>query len=98
MLQVTGHVAENALFHPLLELQTTISVTPGSSRITVADAVINRQATPAELELLYHCNFGPPFLTEGSRVAVPYHAMAPRDARATDGLGDDPDTASDACR
>ena len=92
VLQVTGHVAESALFHPLLELQTTISVTPGSSRITVADSVVNRQATPAELELLYHCNFGPPFLTEGSRVAMPYHAMAPRDARATDGLGDDPDT------
>ena len=60
VLQVTGHVAESALFHPLLELQTTISVTPGSSRITVADSVINRQATPAELELLYHCE---PFLS-----------------------------------
>jgi len=94
VLQVTGHVAESALFHPLLELQTTISVTPGSSRITVADTVINRQAVPAELELLYHCNFGPPFLAEGSRVAVPYHAMAPRDERAAEGLGDDPDTAS----
>ena len=94
VLQVTGHVAESALFHPLLELQTTISVTPGSSRITVADTVINRQAVPAELELLYHCNFGPPFLAEGSRVAVPYHAMAPRDERAADGLGDDPDIAS----
>ena len=94
VLQVTGRVAESALFHPLLELQTTISVTPGSSRITVADTVFNRQATPAELELLYHCNFGPPFLTEGSRVAVPYHAMAPRDVRATEGLGGDPDTAS----
>ena len=94
VLQVTGHVAESALFHPLLELQTTISVTPGSSRITVADTVINRQAVPAELELLYHCNYGPPFLAAGSRVAVPYHAMAPRDERAADGLGDDPDTAS----
>ena len=69
-------------------------MTPGSSRITVADTVINRQATPAELELLYHCNFGPPFLAAGSRVAVPYDAMAPRDARATEGLGEDPDSAS----
>ncbi|MCY4484955.1 MAG: aldose 1-epimerase family protein [Spirochaetaceae bacterium] len=94
VLQVTGHVAESALFHPLLELQTTISVTPGSSRITIADTVINRQVVPAELELLYHCNFGPPFLAEGSRVAVPYHAMAPRDKRAAEGLGGDPDTAS----
>ena len=93
VLQVTGRVAESALFHPLLELQTTISVTPGSSRVTVADTVINRQAVPAELELLYHCNFGPPFLTGGSRVAVPYHAMAPRDERAADGLGDSPDSA-----
>ena len=87
VLQITGHVAETALFHPLLELQTTISVTPGSSRITVADSVLNRQATPAELELLYHCNFGPPFLAAGSRVAVPFAAMAPRDARAQEGLG-----------
>ena len=93
VLQISGHIAETALFHPVLELQTTISVTPGSSRITIADCVINRQATTAELQLLYHCNFGPPFLGGGSRIAVPYRAMAPRDVRATEGLGDDPATA-----
>ena len=87
VLQVTGHVAESALFHPLLELRTTISVTPGSSRITLADSVHNLQATPAELELLYHCNFGPPFLEPGSRVAAPFTAMAPRDARAQEDVG-----------
>ena len=93
VLQITGHVAETALFHPLLELQTTISVTPGSARITVADSVLNRQATPAELELLYHCNFGPPILAAGSRVALPFAAMAPRDARAQEGFGSDPGAA-----
>ena len=87
VLQITGHVAESALFHPLLELRTTISVTPGSSRITLADSVHNLQATPAELELLYHCNFGPPFLEPGSRVAAPFTAMAPRDARAQEDVG-----------
>lgn len=94
VLQITGHVAESALFHPLLELRTTITVTPGSSRITLTDSVHNLQATPAELELLYHCNFGPPFLQPGSRVAAPFAAMAPRDARAREGIGADPATAA----
>ena len=94
MLQITGHVAETGLFHPLLELRTTISVSPGSSRITLADSVHNLQATPAELELLYHCNFGPPFLAAGSRAALPFTAMAPRDARAQEGIGADPAAAA----
>lgn len=89
-LQITGHVLESALFHPLLELQTTISVSPGSSRITVSDTILNRQATRAEFQLLYHCNFGPPFLSTGSRFLMPFNTMTPRDSRAKEDLPEDP--------
>ena len=38
------------------------------------------------MELLYHCNFGEPFLQEGSRLVVPAIEVAPRDERAVEGL------------
>ena len=38
------------------------------------------------MQLLYHWNFGPPYLGEGSEFAAPIEALAPRDARAAGGL------------
>ena len=39
------------------------------------------------MELLYHCNFGPPFLEPGSQLLAPDHEVAPRDARAVQDIG-----------
>jgi hypothetical protein len=38
------------------------------------------------MQLLYHCNIGPPFLEAGSRVVVPTHEMAPLTVRAAEGI------------
>ena len=86
VITVTGHVDEAALFCPALRLATSISAGPGSSRLTIADTVRNLQERPAELQLLYHCNYGPPFLEAGSRVLLPFSVAAPRDARAAEGV------------
>jgi hypothetical protein len=86
-IAVIGHVAESALFWPQLELRTRISTRPGSNRFTIADEIVNLKATPSELELLYHCNFGPPFLDAGARLVAPSREVAPRDARATEDIG-----------
>ena len=43
-------------------------------------------AQPAEMQLLYHCNVGPPLLEAGSRVVAPIHEMAPISNRAADGI------------
>src|SRR6516165_1549934 len=67
-LSVTGHVEEAALFFPHLLLSTTITTVPGSGRIVIHDQVQNRAAQPAEMQMLYHCNVGAPFLGPGSRV------------------------------
>lgn len=85
-LSVTGQVEEAALFFPQLRLTTTYSTVPGSNRVVISDKVENRGATPAELQLLYHVNLGPPFLEAGSRVLAPIREMCPLTPRAAEGL------------
>ena len=52
----------------------------------IHDVVENRSAQPAEMQLLYHCNLGPPFLEAGSRVLAPMREMAPQTPRAAEGI------------
>jgi hypothetical protein len=85
-LSVTGEVQESALFCPQLQLTTTYTTVPGSNRVVVHDVVGNRAARPAELQMLYHCNFGPPFLEAGGRILAPIREMAPQTPRAAEGI------------
>ena len=85
-LSVTGHVEEGGLFSPRLHLSSTCTTVPGSNRLVIHDVIENRGGEPAEVQLLYHCNVGPPFLEAGSRVVMPVREMAPRDARAAAGV------------
>jgi hypothetical protein len=85
-LSVVGHVEEAGLFLPHLHLTSTVTTVPGSNRVVVHDVVENRAAAPAEVQLLYHCNVGPPFLGAGSRVVAPVREMAPLTARAAEGI------------
>jgi len=85
-LVVLGDVYESALFYPGFHLHAEIGTECGSNAFTICDTVTNLRAAPAEFELLYHCNFGPPFLEEGSRLQVPARLVAPRDARAVEGV------------
>ncbi len=85
-LTVTGEVEEACLFFPQLRLTTTYTTVPGSNKVVIHDAVENRSARPAEMQLLYHCNLGPPFLEAGSRILAPVREMAPQTARAAEGI------------
>jgi hypothetical protein len=85
-LSVIGEVEETALFCPQLRLTSTYTTIPGSNRVVVHDVVENRSAQPAEMQLLYHCNLGPPFLEAGSRVLAPIKEMAPQTPRAAEGI------------
>jgi Domain of unknown function (DUF4432) len=85
-LSVTGEVEEAALFFPHLRLTTTYTTVPGSNRVVVHDVVENRSAQAAEMQMLYHCNFGPPFLEAGSRFLAPIREMAPLTPRAAEGM------------
>lgn len=85
-LSVIGEVEEAALFCPHLRLTTTYTTVPGSNRLVIHDVVANRAARAVEMQLLYHCNFGPPFLDAGSRVLAPIREMAPQTPRAAEGI------------
>ncbi len=85
-LSVIGQVEEGGLFFPHLRLTTTYTTVPGSNRLVIHDVVENRGAQPAEMQLLYHCNLGPPFLEAGSRVVAPIREVAPISARAAEGI------------
>ena len=83
---VIGDVYEAGLFYPGLHLHTTISTAGGASTFTIVDEVTNLRAVESEMELLYHCNFGAPFLDAGAHLEVPARMVAPRDARAVEGI------------
>jgi hypothetical protein len=85
-LGVVGQVEEAGLFGPRLHLTTTCTTVPGSNRVVIHDVVENRGGEPAEMQLLYHCNIGSPFLEAGSRVVLPIREMAPQTARAAEGI------------
>jgi hypothetical protein len=85
-LSVTGQVEESALFFGRLRLTTTYTTVPGSNRLVIHDVVENRSAHPAEMQLLYHCNLGPPFLEAGARVVAPIREMCPLTPRAAEGI------------
>jgi len=85
-LVVAGTVDAGMLFFPSLRLETRISTLVGSNAVTIHDEVVNMNTVPRELELLYHCNYGEPFLGKGSRLLAPSHKVAPRDLRAADGI------------
>jgi hypothetical protein len=85
-LSVVGRVEEGGLFYPHLALTTTYTTAPGSNRLVIHDRVENRGAEPAELQLLYHCNVGPPFLEAGSRVVAPIREVSPLTPRAAEGI------------
>ena len=85
-LCVGGEIEEAALFCPQFRLATTYTTVPGSNRLVIHDVVTNRAAHPVEMQLLYHCNFGPPFLDAGSRVLAPIRELAPQTPRAAEGI------------
>jgi hypothetical protein len=85
-LTVIGQVEEGCLFFPHLSLTTTYTTVPGANRLAVHDVVENRAAEPAEIQLLYHCNVGPPFLEARSRVVAPIRELVPLTPRAAEGV------------
>lgn len=86
LLVVEGKVEEAMLFFPQLELTTRIETPLEGNWVRVTDQVRNAKQVPGEACLLYHCNYGAPFLGEGAAFVAPSREVAPRDARAAEGI------------
>jgi len=85
-ITVEGQVDESKPFAPQIRLATTITTTPGSNKVCVRDEYINLRETPSEMQVLYHWNFGPPYLEEGARIVAPFKTVLPRDRRAQESI------------
>lgn len=85
-ITVYGEVDETMMFGPALRLNTAIRTELGSGVLTVTDTVTNLGNNPVEHQMLYHINYGPPLLEEGSRMLAPFKQVAPRDPRSAEGI------------
>lgn len=78
-LELTGTMRESSLFGTNLVLRRTVRSVFGSGRIDIIDEVENQTAEEADLMLMYHCNFGYPFLRPGTRLVLPSKAVRGRE-------------------
>jgi hypothetical protein len=78
-LAVRGIVEEAALFGGCLRLDSNLHTTAGSNTLELNDTITNCSDTPGEVQILYHLNFGPPLLEDGSKIFVAMEQLAPYD-------------------
>jgi galactose mutarotase-like enzyme len=86
-LSVTGVVDETRFLFHQLRLTATFTTRVGQPGLSIADEVSNLSGNPAEMQMLYHVNFGPPLLDPGAKLVAPVKAIVPRDPRAAEGIG-----------
>jgi len=85
-LGITGVLCERSMFGSDLKMSTSITTTPRSNLVKIVDVTENLRSVSDEMQVLYHCNYGPPFLEEGARLIAPIMQVAPNNSRAADGI------------
>lgn len=83
-ISLTGVIDESSMFGGRLRLTSTLRTYAGSNTFEITDSVQNLGTGAAEVEMLYHCNFGRPFLGEGATFHTAAREVAPRDSRAAE--------------
>lgn len=81
-IRIAGRLREGALFDANLVLEREISTGFGENRIVVTDRVSNQAEAPEFTEILYHCNFGYPFVGPDMEFDLPEHKIIARDENA----------------
>jgi len=88
VIVIKGVMRETALFGHNLELKRTIRIPVFGSHVTVSDELTNLAHKSEEYALLYHCNFGYPFVSEKAHVELPEKRdTKPRTDFAATGIG-----------
>ena len=80
VLEISGEMRESHLFGANLVLRRKIRSVYGSGKIEIIDEVENQTAEEAQLMLMYHCNFGYPYLAPGARLVLPSKSVKGREA------------------
>jgi hypothetical protein len=85
-IRLTGFVEETRFLVHQLQLRSTVVTRFGQPGLSLHDEVVNLAGTPAEMQLLYHINFGLPLLGPGATFVAPVKTLVPRNARSAEGL------------
>ena len=85
-LVLTGWVEETRFHFVKLRMKSTVRTKLGSTTIDIEDEITNISASPAEMQMLYHVNFGAPLLDAGSQVVAAVDEVVPRNAHAATGM------------
>ncbi|NLK89129.1 MAG: aldose 1-epimerase family protein [Clostridiaceae bacterium] len=89
VISISGEMREASLFGENLVLSRRIETQMGSKRIEIFDRLTNENCRPEEIMLLYHMNFGFPFLGPDLRLMLPSSTeTSPRDEDAAQGMKD----------
>ncbi len=85
-ISVTGVVEETRFHFSKLRLTSTVTTKVGEASLQIRDVVENFSGSPAEIQMLYHTNFGQPLLDPGSTFVAPVKTVVPRNERAAEGI------------
>ena len=89
IIEISGVIRETALFGCSLALHRKIIIDAVNSEISLHDTLVNETAHDEEIMILYHYNFGYPFLQEGCRVEFEKSdSVIPRSEEAKKGMND----------
>ena len=69
-----------------LRLTSTITWKMRTISLEIVDEVENLSAQDADIQMLYHINFGGPLLDGGSQVAAPIKTVVPRNDHAASSI------------
>ena len=86
-ITVTGFVREARVHFSKFMMATTLKTRVGEKGFRLRDEITNLSESPAEIQMLYHVNFGDPLLDAGSKVVAPIKMLVPRNSRAAEGIG-----------
>ncbi|MBQ7348133.1 MAG: aldose 1-epimerase family protein [Clostridia bacterium] len=71
VISVRGKIRESELFGHCLEVVREVTSEVGGSDLVITDILTNQTPNPTEFMMLYHCNFGYPFLDENLKLILP---------------------------
>lgn len=86
-ISIKGVVVESRFHFTKLRLLTTLRTKFNEPGFRIHDEVENFSASDAEMQMLYHVNFGSPFVGAGSEVSLPIDELVPRNDWAAEGIG-----------
>lgn len=87
-LEVSGTMRESGLFKQNLMLSRKITTCLGSDELLIEDTLENLSAIPEEFCILYHFNYGFPFLCEDLKLDFGENECQPRTPQAAAGLAE----------